>query len=104
MAKLREKEERKQLQKQYRETTKQLIKICTEKMPDTKYDRFYFEELVKKYPKLEDLQAFLEKIQQIPATTTEEFVKEFQFIVESSESKAQEQKQEQLAKKKEEEQ
>lgn len=51
------------MKKQYRETTKQLLNFCTEKMPDTKYDRFYVEELVKKYPQLEDLQAFLEKIQ-----------------------------------------
>lgn len=48
------------MMKQYRESTKQLLEICTEKMPGTKYDRFYVEELVKKYPKLEDLQAFLE--------------------------------------------
>lgn len=31
-------------------------------MPDTKYDKYYVEELVKKYPKLEDLEAFFAKI------------------------------------------
>lgn len=48
--KKREQEEFKQKQKQHKETTKALIAFCVEKMPNTNYDRFYVEELVKKYP------------------------------------------------------
>lgn len=39
-----------------------MIAFCTEKMPETKYDRFYVEELVKKYPKLDDLETFFNKV------------------------------------------
>lgn len=39
-----------------------MINFCTEKMPNTSYDKYYVEDLVKKYPKLEDLQDFLEKV------------------------------------------
>lgn len=70
-------------------------------MPDTKYDRFYVEELVKKYPKLEDLLAFLEKVRQISATTSDQYVEEFLAIVESGD-KAEEEKREKLAKQQEE--
>ena len=70
-------------------------------MPDTKYDRFYVEELVKKYPKLEDLQAFLEKIHQISAATPDQFIEEFLAVVESGD-KAEEEKREKLAKQQEE--
>ena len=70
-------------------------------MPDTKYDRFYVEELVKKYPKLEDLLAFLEKVRQISATTSDQYIEEFLAIVESGD-KAEEEKREKLAKQQEE--
>ena len=70
-------------------------------MPDTKSDRFYVEELVKKYPKLEDLLAFLEKVRQISATTSDQYIEEFLAIVESGD-KAEEEKREKLAKQQEE--
>jgi hypothetical protein len=33
----------------YKNSIKELITICEQKMPGTKYDRFYCEEMVKKY-------------------------------------------------------
>ena len=56
-------------------------------MPDTKYDRFYVEELIKKYPKLEDLDAFFNQVVQITAIDKDVFIKEFLVIVESTEQK-----------------
>jgi len=56
-------------------------------MPETKYDRFYVEELVKKYPKLEDLKFFFEKIQTITAMDKDQFIEEFLKIVDSSKQK-----------------
>lgn len=53
-------------------------------MPETKYDRFYVEELVKKYPKLEDLELFFKKIQAITAMDKDQFVEEFLKIVDST--------------------
>lgn len=50
-------------------------------MPGTNYDRFYVDEMVKKYPKQEDLEALYEKINSIKANSTEEFVKDFLMLV-----------------------
>lgn len=86
-AKLKEQEDYKNRMKQYRETTKALIAFCTEKMPESKYDRFYLEELIKKYPKLEDLDAFFNQVVQITAIDKDMFIKDFLTIVESTEQK-----------------
>lgn len=72
-------------------------------MPETRYDRFYIEELVKKYPKLQDLQKLLEQVQGIKAKNKEKFIEKFINIVEASDTHAQEKKEQALAKKKEEE-
>lgn len=53
-------------------------------MPDTKYDRFYVEELVKKYPKLDDLEAFFNQVVRIGAIDKEDFIKEFLQIVDAT--------------------
>lgn len=62
---------------------KQIAQYCTEKMPGTKYDRFYVDELVKKYPKQEDLEALFEKIKNISASNTDDFVKDFLMLVDA---------------------
>jgi GTP1/Obg family GTP-binding protein len=49
LKKAQEKEERKQINKKYRETVKDIVKYCEEKMPGSRYDRFYVDEMVKKY-------------------------------------------------------
>jgi len=53
-------------------------------MPETNYDRFYIEELIKKYPKLEDLDEFFNKVVQISAIDKDVFIKEFLTIVDST--------------------
>jgi len=67
----------------YRLTVKTLAQYCTEKMPGTNYDRFYCDELVKKYPKQEDLEALIVKVKSISATTTETFVTDFLMLVDA---------------------
>jgi len=47
---LKAKEIKKALGKIYREGVKKLIGICVEKMPGTLFDKFYVDELVKKFP------------------------------------------------------
>ena len=55
----RKEEEEKKVQKElkriagkkYRETVKMLAAYCEEKMPGTKFDKFYVDELVKKHAK-----------------------------------------------------
>lgn len=52
-------------------------------MAGTKYDRFYIEELVKKYPKQEQLDALFEKIKAITAEDVPSFQNEFLLIVDA---------------------
>ena len=47
--KQREQEEAKQKKKLYRESVKQVIQICEDKMSGTKYDKFFAQEFVKKF-------------------------------------------------------
>lgn len=61
-----------------------MIAFCTEKMPGTNYDRFYIEEMIKKYPKLKDLDEFFNKVVQISAIDKDVFIKEFLTIVDST--------------------
>jgi hypothetical protein len=56
---LDEKNIKKEAAKKYRLTVKSLAALCVEKMPGTNYDRFYCDELVKKYKKQEDLEALI---------------------------------------------
>jgi len=44
------KEAKKLAGRKYRQTVKDLIAYCVEKMPGTNYDKYYIDELVKKYP------------------------------------------------------
>ena len=37
--------------KQYRETAKNLVVYCVKLMPNSKYDKFYLAEFLKKFPK-----------------------------------------------------
>ena len=60
-----EKEAKKLRNKLYRETVKKLIGVCAEKMPGTLYDKFYCDELVKKYPTKEVLDEFIQKVEAI---------------------------------------
>jgi len=46
-------------------------------MPGTRYDRFYIDELVKKYPKQDQLDDLIAKIKAIGAEAGEGFQHEF---------------------------
>jgi hypothetical protein len=50
-------------------------------MAGTKFDRFYVDELVKKYKKQEDLEALVVTIKAITATTVPTFQREFLLLV-----------------------
>lgn len=75
--KIAEKEAKKIAGRKYRATVKELIAFCGEKMPGTNYDRFYIDELVKKYPYQENLDALFESVRQIEATSVEDYVDKF---------------------------
>lgn len=53
--KAKEKEAKRLAQKKYRETVKEMVTFAVTKMPGTKYDKFFFGELIKKYPKQEQI-------------------------------------------------
>ena len=52
-------------------------------MPGTNYDRFYVDELVKKYKEQEALEALIEKIKSIEAKPGDDFVTEFLMLVDT---------------------
>jgi len=43
-------------------------------MPGTKFDKFYVEEMVKKYPKQESLDELVSRIKAIESKSAEEFI------------------------------
>lgn len=54
--------------KKKRLLSKELSDYCEMKMPKTNYDRYFVEELVKKYPKLEQLEKLLQTVKDIDET------------------------------------
>jgi DnaJ family protein C protein 2 len=74
---------RKELKAIYKTAQKDLIAYCEERMPGTRYDRFYIDELVKKYPKQEQLDGLVVKVKAIEATEPESFQHEFLQIVDA---------------------
>lgn len=56
---------KKQEKLKYKNTIKDLVRICDEKMPNSKYDKFYLEEMCKKYPKQDDLDGLIQKLNKI---------------------------------------
>ena len=52
-------------------------KYCEEKMPGTKFDKFFVDELVKKYAKQDVLDELFNKIRDIKAPVGDEYVDEF---------------------------
>ena len=51
-------------------------------MPNTKYDKFYCQELVKKYPLQDKLDALINKLNDINCESVDDYVKQFVAIVE----------------------
>lgn len=58
-------DDKKAAQKLYRESVKKLTEICVNKMPGTKYDKFYVEVLVKKYPTQPQIDELIKKVENI---------------------------------------
>ena len=101
---LRLKNEKKERGALYRRTVKVLAVYCTEMMPGTNYDRFYVDELVKKYPGQEKLEEFIVKVKAISVPAGDEFVHEFLMLVDAKAyqlklQKAKENEEKQAAKK-----
>ena len=83
------KEEKKLAGQKYRATVKELIAICVENMPGTNYDKFYVDELVKRFSQqdaLDELIATIKKIGQQPSVP--EYVTKFLDIVETENDRA----------------
>ncbi len=69
-------------------------------MAGTKYDRFYIDELVKKYPKQEQLDVLFEKIKAITAKDVPAFQNEFLLIVDAKYAEIQQEEKNKAAAKK----
>ena len=57
-----EKEAKRLLTKKYRDTCKEVVRVCGEKMPSSKYDKFYLQEAVKRYPDQGSVDIFLSEL------------------------------------------
>ena len=73
-------EEKKNKQKLMRQSAKALLEMCLKRMPGTKYDKFYCEELIKKVKTTEKMQEITEKLAAIPESEPVPAVVE-QFLV-----------------------
>ena len=69
-------------------------------MTGTKYDRFYIDELVKKYPKQEQLDVLFNKIKAITAKDVPAFQNEFLLIVDAKYAEIQQEEKNKAAAKK----
>ena len=54
-----------------------MARYCEEKMPGSRLDKFYVDEMVKKYTKQDDLDRLFEQIKAIDAPAGEEFIDKF---------------------------
>jgi hypothetical protein len=50
--------------KLYRLTCKEFSNFCCEKMPGSNYDKYYIEEMVKKFPKQENIEGLFAKVKE----------------------------------------
>ena len=51
-----------------------MIELCVEKMPGTRYDKFFVEGLIPKYPKQEQLDDLIARIEAIESENTDEYL------------------------------
>ena len=99
--KKREAEAKKEAVKKWRGTVKEIIIFASKKMPGTNYDKFYFGELVKKFPKQEELEEFFDKMKAIEAKTPEEYIEQYEQMVSDKKEDVQKEKEEKEKKLKE---
>jgi len=83
--KLKEAAEKKEAAKKYRLLVKEVMAYCCEKMPGTNYDKFYLEEMVKKYRAMAALEELYEKFKAIEVESVEDYVTAFLTIVDKAE-------------------
>jgi len=95
-----------------RQSAKALLDMCLKRMPGTKYDKFYCEELIKKVKTTEKMQEITEKLAAVPESepvpaVVEKFLEIVANITKTAEQlrqdavKKEEKKQEELKKSKE---
>ena len=70
-----------QAAKHYKETTKKLLEICGEKLPGTRFDKFFVEGLIPKYPKQEQLDDLIGRIDAIETDDAQQYRVEFEKII-----------------------
>jgi DnaJ homolog subfamily C member 2 len=98
------KEAKKLAGQKYRATVKDLITICVENMPETNYDKFYVDELVKRYPQQEQLDELISQVKAIGSQpSVAEFVSKFLDLVETEADKQKRLEKEESARRQEEE-
>jgi len=61
-------------------------------MGGSKYDKFFLEEMVKEYPKQEQIELLFEKVRNIEAPDTDSFVVKFEGLINEKKEEAQRQK------------
>jgi hypothetical protein len=73
----------------YRATVKDLIAVCVENMPGTNYDKFYVDELVKRYMGQEAIDGLIESVRAIgKQSSVEAYIEKFLDLVETDADKA----------------
>lgn len=70
-----------------KDIVKQLWTLTEEKVPGTKYDRYFFEEFVKKFKTTVEIESILGKLREVTGTA-EEFKHEIEEIIFQYHSKA----------------
>lgn len=64
-----------------------MLELCVEKMPGTRFDKIFVEGLVPKYPKQEQLDDLISRIEAIEAENSDMYMSEFEKIIQSDEEK-----------------
>lgn len=65
-------DQKKEIAKLYRLTCREFNQYCVSKMPNSKYDKYYIDEFVKKYPKQPLMDALFEKVRGFKDDTFED--------------------------------
>jgi DnaJ family protein C protein 2 len=79
-----QKEVKRLANKKYRETAKDLATFCEASMPGTKFDKFFVEEMVKKYPTQGPLDELVSRIKGIESKSVDDFIDKFRTMVDAA--------------------
>lgn len=73
-----------------KEAIRNLIAICEERAPGTRYDKYFIEEFVKKFKTTVEIDSLIQKLREIPAS--EDFVNTFESIINQNKNQTEAQK------------